>query len=139
MISLSHSHFCKHCDRTFICKSTPCLIPGDERGYDISRLHKCSEAKKYRLRMALMLGDKPKCKYGCDSDRKCNHPAEVNQIDGNVTTKQEYTSRYSIDGMTNNTQTRATQRAWTKAKENHLISKFRSTPWIIALAKEFRS
>lgn len=73
MIDITHSHYCKHCDRSYTCKSNPCLI----NGYDISKLHKCNEAKVYRKRMVIMLsaGDKPKCKYNCD--RECYHPGKI--------------------------------------------------------------
>lgn len=70
---LHHNHYCKHCDRNFsTCQlDARCLLP-----YDISKLHKCMEAKKYRKRMAIMLSseqDAAPCAYGCS--RPCNHPS----------------------------------------------------------------
>lgn len=70
---LHHNHYCKHCDRNFTCKlESRCLLE-----FDISKLHKCDEAKTYRKRMAIMLSndsDQAPCAYNCS--RACNHPAK---------------------------------------------------------------
>ena len=73
LICLTHSHLCQRCNRSYQCKSNPCLIPE----YDISRLHKCQESLAYRKRMAIMLSYEPSCKYGCK--RECNHPPVENE------------------------------------------------------------
>ena len=131
LINVTHSHYCKHCNRSYTCKSNPCLIGS----YDISKLHKCIEAMEYRKRMAIMLSYEPICKHNCK--RLCNHPKlesdNSNQV--NVT----YTSRYSIDGLTNLKDTISCQRIWHKAKLNTIADKFSDTPWIANIAKEFRS
>ncbi|MFA6082655.1 MAG: hypothetical protein WC773_04605 [Patescibacteria group bacterium] len=85
-----------------------------------------------------MLGNQPECIYACD--KLCNHPKKAKQNDNDdEIIKVEFTSRYSIDGMTNHAEARITKRAWDKAASNRIADKFADVPWISALAKEFRT
>ena len=140
---VSHSHYCSHCNRTFTCHSNPCIIPGKpikigndkpkHFNYDISSIHKCDEAKLYRKRMITMLGDKPKCKYNCDKD--CNHDykAEIDSV-GLI----DFSSKYSIDGITSRKEANSVRKAWYKASINQVKDSFRNTPWLANLAADFR-
>ena len=59
---LTHSHFCQHCNRSFTCRAaSDCVLPG----YDISRVHQCGEAERYRLLIRRLLQDLPSCSRGC--------------------------------------------------------------------------
>ena len=137
-----HSHYCSHCNHTFTCRSNPCLIPGkplkigDSKpmypNYDISKLHKCNEATKYRKMIAAMLGDKSKCNYGCTKD--CSHPKLVSDNNGESTK----VSSYSIDGITSAKEVINAHNAWNKAKLNRVVDSFNDAPWLASIAKEFR-
>jgi hypothetical protein len=145
LIALTHSHYCKHCNNTFTCKSSPCIIPGDTvkdgkdkpkyPNYDISKIHPCREGKQARKRMAIMLGDKPTCIYGCD--KNCNHPLPVSE--GDERSVSEHTSKYSIDGITNGTEARTVHNAWNKAHLNKVKDSFKDTPWLADIAASFRN
>ena len=141
---LTHGHYCKHCNRSFICHASPCLIPGDTiklgkdkpkfPNYDISKIHPCDEGKKARKLMALILGDRPKCLYNCD--KPCNHNFPISEND--ETSVSIHTSSYSIDGITNKKEASKVKNAWYKAKQERVSDKFQDVPWLATIAKEFR-
>jgi hypothetical protein len=70
---LHHSHYCQHCDRTLTCpiETARCLLGG----YDISKLHQCEQAERYRKAMRNAMRDNASgCKYGCFK-LPCTHGA----------------------------------------------------------------
>lgn len=62
---LSHSHYCKHCDRTFTCRR----LCGFDR--DISKVHDCDDRKRYVKAMAKAMSHAG-CPQGCIS-LPCRH------------------------------------------------------------------
>jgi hypothetical protein len=103
--------------------------------YDISKIHPCDEGKQARKRMAIMLGDRPNCIYGCVRD--CNHPFPVSEDDERSVS--EHTSKYSIDGITNGIEARKVHNAWNKAHLNKVKDSFKDTPWLADIAASFRN
>lgn len=60
---VTHSHYCKHCERTYSCKlGLDCLLPG----YDISKIHNCGERERYARQIARIVADYPACPYKCE-------------------------------------------------------------------------
>ncbi len=70
---LTHSHFCKHCDKTWSCIDDPCLLEFvDGKGYEV-RYHGCAEQLEYKKKMGRMLrGAGKRCIYNCTGP--CHHP-----------------------------------------------------------------
>jgi hypothetical protein len=97
---LSHNHYCQHCDQIFVCNAEPCLLAGKtlnigETGRyrsrkfqgkvktlprqisDISHIHDCEQAEKYRKALRFAMRDNNAgCRYGCVK-LPCSHGATM--------------------------------------------------------------
>jgi hypothetical protein len=85
IMSLSHNHYCQHCDQIFVCNAEPCLLAGKTLNLgnsrskreisDISDIHDCEQAEKYRKALRFAMRDNNAgCRYGCVK-LPCSHGA----------------------------------------------------------------